>query len=88
MFLHLSVILLTGGAAPVHAGIQPPRADTPWADTPQADTPLPSACWDTHPLPSACWDMPTSGRYASYWNAFLFKAYLLYSISVLVNVIV
>ena len=44
--------------------------------------PLPSACWDKHHLPSACWDTPppgtvyagiwsTSGRYASYWNAYL-----------------
>ena len=50
---------------PVHAGIHTP--------------PLPSAFWDTHSLPSACWDThpfpPGShccGRYASYWNAYLF----------------
>ena len=67
---------------------KPSRADTqgwgvskhaleqtpPWANTPlQADTlppgrhPLPSACWDTHPPDGHC-----SGRYTSYWNAFLF----------------
>ena len=47
---------------PVHAGIH---------------TPLPSACWDTHP-PAQCMLGYTpdlgghcSGRYASYWNAFL-----------------
>ena len=52
---------------------------------PRADTPLPSACCDTHtpakcmlgytPLPSACWDRHgyCCGRYASYWNAFLFN---------------
>ena len=45
MFLHLSVILFTGGvSAPVHAGIQPS-----WADTAPGQTPLlSSACWDTH----------------------------------------
>ena len=55
MFLHVSVILLTGGvSASVHAGIHhppwkqtptpgadtSPGADTPGADTPGADTPL------------------------------------------------
>ena len=40
MFLHLSVILSTGGgvSASVHAGIHTPPWQTPsWADTPQAD---------------------------------------------------
>ena len=44
IFLHLSVILFTGGgvSASVHAGIPPPRADTPLAaDTPRADTHTP-----------------------------------------------
>ena len=43
-----------------------------------ADTPLPlGRHWDTDPPPlSACWDTPPpgshcSGRYTSYWNAFL-----------------
>ena len=42
MFLHLSVILFTGGGCvSQHAlGIHP----------------LPSACWDTPALPNACWD--------------------------------
>ena len=39
-------------------GRHPPGQTPPWADTPQADT-----------LPS---DGHCSGRYASYWNAFLF----------------
>ena len=39
-------------------GRHPPRAGTPQADTPRADTLPPS---DGH----------CSGRYASYWNAFL-----------------
>ena len=44
IFLHLSVILFTGGVpGQVHPGI--------------------SACWEIR---------ATSGRYASYWNAFLF----------------
>ena len=61
----------------------PPRADTPQADTPPQcilgytppcpvhvgiHTLLPSACWDTCPPAGHC-----SRRYASYWNAFLFK---------------
>ena len=48
-------------------GQTPPQADPP-ADTPlQADTPLPA---DT-PHPQAG-DGYCSGRYASYWNVFLF----------------
>ena len=43
----------------------------PWADIPRQTPPF------RHPLPSACWDTPPgghcSGRYASYWNAFLFS---------------
>ena len=38
----------------------------PWADTPQTDSPLSS------PPPDGHW----SGRYASYWNAFLFCGYV------------
>ena len=59
---------------PVHAGIYP-LLSACW-DT---HTPLPSACWDTatcpvhaeiHATPSP--NGHCSGRYASYWNAFLF----------------
>ena len=39
MFLHLSVILSTGGvSAPVHAGMHTPRQIPPWADTPPRQT--------------------------------------------------
>ena len=50
-----------------------------------------SACWDTHPpgqthppVPSACWDRLgyCCGRYASYWNAFLFSRNFEISVSV------
>ena len=63
----LLVILLTGEgvSAPVHAGIHPPdpRPGPETDDPPGADRP---------PLYSACWEIrATSGRYASYWNAFL-----------------
>ena len=42
-----------------------------------------SACWDTTPgtwqappQSRACWEIrSTSGRYASYWNAFLYQEY-------------
>ena len=76
MFLHLSVShsVHRGGYASVHAGIADPQGpDTPQDQTPTgpdtphpgADTPHPGA--DT-PWRSACWE---SGRYASYWNAYL-----------------
>ena len=47
IFLHLFVILFTGGSASVHAGIPPPprtRQTPPWD---QADTPLPPDQTDT-----------------------------------------
>ena len=61
MFLHLSVILFTGGSA-IH-----PLGDTPWADIPQADTPMgrhplvrhppgQTPPWADTPPRSACWD--------------------------------
>ena len=68
-------------------GRHPPWTDLPWVDTPQADT----ALWaDTSPgqalplgrhppgqkLPPS-WDGPYNGRYASYWNAFLFSLCML-----------
>ena len=41
MFLHLSVILSTGGSAPVHARIHPPKSRPPSQEqtTPQEQTP-------------------------------------------------
>ena len=59
-------------------GRQPPPADPAWADTlpgqtPPRQTPLPSR----HSLPGQTPPPPRdghcSGRYASYWNAFLFN---------------
>ena len=61
MFLHLSVILFTGGSG------RHPRADTPRQKPSWADTPL-----GRHP-PG---DGHCSGRYASYCNAFLFVIWL------------
>ena len=71
----LSVILFTGGlSASVHTGIHPP-ADTPLPrsrPSPGADTTSPSPFPGSRtPLQSACWEIQvTSGRYASYWNAY------------------
>ena len=49
-------------------GRHPPSRQTPPAQGMLGYTlPLPSACWDTHPPDGHC-----SGRYTSYWNAFLF----------------
>ena len=60
-----------GGSASVHAGIphKPPGADTlPGTRHPTLPEQTPP------PLCSACWEMwSTSGRYASYWNAILFR---------------
>ena len=75
MFLQASVILLTGGVSvSVHAGIHTPlTADPLGADPPRADPRE-----QTHPPPPE--QTPpeadssirsTSGRYESYWNAFL-----------------
>ena len=54
--------LSTGGgvSASVHAGIPPPGADTPWEQAPPQGA-------DPPPADGYC-----CGRYASYWNAFLF----------------
>ena len=53
-----------GGSASVHAGIPPPRSRPPPEQTPPLE--------QTAPVSSACWEIwATSGRYASYWNAFL-----------------
>ena len=77
MFLLVCVILLTeGGSASVHAGI-PPTHPPPEADTPRKQTPSPRK--QIPPLEADPWEADTpppgirsmSGRYASYWNAFL-----------------
>ena len=49
MFLHMSVILFTGGLPQCSLGYPPPGS---------------SLCWEIR---------TTSGRYASYWNAFLLR---------------
>ena len=113
IFLHLFVILFTGGgggvSASVHAGIPhppeqtcprehtPPQVDTPWSrHAPGSRPPLEQTLPSRHPpmqtppeqTPPLGADIPQnrnspppeadsgirsmSGRYASYWNAFLF----------------
>ena len=61
----------------VHGGVchtHPRWADTPWADTPPPRANIPP---DRHPLCAVHAGIrSTSGRYASYWNAFLFKIIL------------
>ena len=57
-----------GVSASVHAGIPDPRADTSPEQTPWEQTPPGSR----HPPEAYCSMRLTSGRYASYWNAFLF----------------
>ena len=67
MFLHPSVShSVHGGRSTPRGQTQPPRQTLPgrhppWADTPRSDTPAPP------PRDGHC-----SGRFASYFNAFLF----------------
>ena len=50
-------------------GTSPSGRYTPQQVHPLAGTPP----WQVHPSSSACWEIrATSGRYASYWNAFLY----------------
>ena len=82
MFLHLSVChsVHRGCLPQCMLGYTPPGADTPWSKqlSPGANTPPPRS---SHPPSSACWEIrPTSGRYASYWNA-----YLLFKVSICIN---
>ena len=58
MFLHLSVILFTWGVC---------QGDLPWTETPSDRDPPPKT---ENPLDRGT-HMVMSGRYASYWNAFL-----------------
>ena len=74
MFLHLSVILFTGGCLPL---------PLPWSDTPMGRHPLLGRHPPGRHTPAKCMlgftplcavhagIRSTSGRYASYWNAFL-----------------
>ena len=85
IFLHLSVILFTGVgvSASVHAGIPIPTADTPLEKTPLGADPSEKTPQSRHPPgadtpreQTAPWEADfgirsMSGRYASYWNAFL-----------------
>ena len=53
---------------PPHGQVHPQAGTPPWQVHPPAGTPP----WQVHPHSSACWEIrATSGRYASYWNAFL-----------------
>ena len=80
IFLHLFVILFTGGVwqgePPRHGdppGPDPPTMENPpaWRTPPGMETPPDQ----TPPPPREAYSgiRSTIGRYASYWNAFLFK---------------
>ena len=82
IFLHPSVILFTGGstlAGTPLAGTPPKHVHTPLRQVPPAGT---HPTWQVPPAgtPSLAGTPPavhagirsTSGRYASYWNAFFF----------------
>ena len=82
VFLHLFVILFTGGGLPqcilgYPPGTRPPREQTPPREQPhppRSRHPPPGIPPEqTHtPRSKACWEIrSTSGRYASYWNAIL-----------------
>ena len=83
MFLHLSVILFTEGSQSLSWGVSIPSGG--------------SLSWGLHPGGSLSWrglcpggllswrppHTVMSGRYASYWNAFLFGIYLSFPIVVI-----
>ena len=72
MFLHVSVTLFTGGLTHCMLGYTPrdQMQAPPWSRSPRSRPPW----YQTSPQHSACWEMrPTSGQYASYWNAILFS---------------
>ena len=73
MFLLVSVILFTCLRQTPPQEQTPPGADPPRADPPQSDIPPPGPDSSIR---------STSGRYASYWNAFLL---LFLAISLYVN---
>ena len=93
MFLQASVILLTGGvSASVYARIPTPppweltcprpRADpTGSRHPPRADTSLKQ----TPPWEADSGIRSMSGRYASYWNAFLLESIILFSVKSVFN---
>ena len=88
MFLHVSVILLTGGVSreppqtrqtppPWTKEKHPPRTkeNPPGPDRPPPGPGRPTHPWtkeNTPPREEHCSIRSMSGRYASYWNAFLF----------------
>ena len=88
IFLHLSVIhSVHRGVLPQCMLGYPPGADPPGADTPPprsrhpptAEPPPPGSSPPPPPPPPGADSSirSTSGRYASYWNAFLFVVYYL-----------
>ena len=88
IFLHLSVIhSVHGGGLPQcmlgyhHTPPEqtPLEQTTPWSRPSQSRHPPPRADVPTHPPTPTPWEAnsgiwSTSGRYASYWNAFLLKS--------------
>ena len=83
MFLRLSVILFTGGGVHPQTDIPPGRPS--WADTPRQTPPPGRLTLGRHippgrhpPRQTVPRDDHCSGRYASYWNAFLYSCYVVY----------
>ena len=75
MFVHVSVILFTGGCLPqcMLGYTHPLGRHLPWVGPPGRHAPIPGQTPPGQTPPhSACWIRSTSGRYASYWNAILF----------------
>ena len=98
IFLHQSVILLTGPGVCLSAcwdtppgSRHPPGTDTPRSRHPQEQTPpgTDNPPKSKPPCHSACWEIwAISGRYVSYWNAYLFETIVEDSILYLIREIV
>ena len=79
-YVFTGVCLCTGGVCPIACWDTPLGSRHPQEQTPLGSRPLPESRHPPPPEqtpPRACWEIrTTSGRYTSYWNAYLFLLWL------------